>query len=124
MVVLDKQLFAQVLQFLSTEDLKAMGREYGETVIKQKFSFFNLPTNLEALITHYFEPMGRYSGWYSFNETGEATNRILIFENELGKAWSEFLKEYIRGAVNSFTGLESNVESDGKILSASFKPRR
>lgn len=115
-IPLNSVLFSKMLEDITPEEMEEIGRELGPRLIKGTFAFLDLDYDLDSLIENYFEPLGAFSRWYSFNIAGTYPNRRLLFEHAHGPKWSAFLKNYITSIIKSSTGTEPRVlVSDGLI---------
>ena len=105
-------LFSEMLRNVPVEQMEAVGKELGPRLIRQTFTFLGIEYDLESLIQYYFEPVGAYSRWYSFNMAGRPPNRKLMFEHQYGRKWSAFLRYYVGGIIKSATGNEPRITVD------------
>lgn len=121
-IVLDRRIFLPIIEEASLEELEILGKKLGPRLVKQAFEFFNIEPTVESLISHYFEPMGAYSGSYQSNVVTNGSNLKLILEHDYGIKWSAFLAEYTRGVVKSLLGTEPKIELDDDLIKIEFRP--
>jgi len=120
-IVLDKRIFLPVIEKVSREDLEELGKKLGPKLLYQSLDFFDIEPTVESLVSHYFEPMGAYSGRYQSNVVGIGPDLKLILEHDYGIKWSTFLAEYTKGVVKSLLGIEPKIELDDDVVKIEFR---
>jgi hypothetical protein len=115
-VTISRALFDVMLEDVPAARLEQLGKNLGPNLIKQTFTFLDLPYDLEGLIRYYFEPVSSYSGWYSFRLAGAGSNRKLMFQHAHGPKWSLFLKSYISSIIKAATGSEPRADVDDGLV--------
>lgn len=120
-VVLDREVFAQVIDGMLRDDLEKMGMKLGPKLAKRTFEFFDIEPTVENLISRYFGPMGAYSGMYQSNIITTGSVSRLILEHKFGYKWSAFLAEYVKGIVKSILGVEPRIESSDDLIRIEFR---
>ncbi len=116
-IVLEKLLFSEIIDRVTTDELEAIGKELGPKVVNQWYGFLNIRNDFDSLIRHYFRPMSAYSGWYRFNSVGSGSSQRMMFEHEYGPAWSAFLKQYVAGTIKSIMEVEPKVTTkEGLVI--------
>lgn len=116
-VVLSNYLFSHFMRSLSEEELAEFGEDLGPAIVKPTFTFYSMKPDLNSLITHYFEPMGLFSGWFELSHLVEDSKHKLVLQHSHGHKWSIFLKHYVTGMTKSVLGVEPRIESeDGSVI--------
>lgn len=93
-------LFSRIIDKLDASDLDEIARE-GPDIIKKIFAIQGIEYNLKEVMEKHFVIMGKYCGWYSFNNTGSGENHRLVFETQLGTKWIDFLMVYVTNILES-----------------------
>jgi hypothetical protein len=119
-VMLGRQVFAQIINVIPAEQAERIGKEIGQKMIERAFTVLNIKNDLDNLIARYIIPMGIYSGWYNFSEVNIGPNRKLMLEHNYGQNWSLFLKQYLSGTIRSVTGIEPKIEINKGLLTIIF----
>ena len=120
-IVLDRQVFLRFIDETPLDQLEILGRTLGPRLVKQTFEFFDVEPTVKNLVSHYFEPMGAYSGRYQVNITGSGSNFKLILEHDFGSKWSAFLVEHTKGVFKSVLGTEPLIESSDSLVKVTFQ---
>ncbi|HZS73835.1 MAG TPA: hypothetical protein VFA69_04950 [Candidatus Nitrosotalea sp.] len=99
-VTVSDVLFSRIIDKLDVHDLEEIAKE-GPDIIKKIFAIQGIEYTLKEVMDKHFVIMGKYCGWYSFNNTGSGENHRLVFETQLGTKWIDFLMLYVTNILES-----------------------
>jgi len=99
-VTVSDVLFSRIIDKLDANDLAEIAKE-GPDIIKKIFAIQGIDYTLKEVMDKHFIIMGKYCGWYSFNNTGSGENHRLVFETQLGTKWIDFLMLYVTNILES-----------------------
>ncbi len=115
-VVLEEQIFERLLEHIDNEDLAKVARDIGPKVVKRDFAFFNISATLDSLVSSYFRPAGKFSNKFDINVSGEFPNVKLVLSHEHGLKWSNFLREYCEGVIESVIGARPLITAEDDVV--------
>jgi len=119
-ITLDRRIFSPILDRMTEEDMKNLGKRLGPRLTRETLEFFDVEFTLDGLVSRYLEPMGRYSGRFRFNSTSRGLGLKGVLEHDYGRKWSVFLAEYTSGIVKSILGTEPRIEVEDDLVKIRF----
>lgn len=109
-VTISDVLFSRIIEKVDGIHLEEIAKE-GPDIIRKLFAIQGIEYNLQEIMDKHFVIMGKYCGWYSFNNTGNKEKYRLVFETQLGSKWIKFLMMYVTNILESL-----KIKIDDKLV--------
>jgi hypothetical protein len=93
-VTIPVQCFKILIERMNHKDLEEVAVEQATRNFGVLLFLFGSNLDFFSVLEKYYEPFGKYSGWYSFKHNIDSRGYRLMFQHVNGRNWSRFLLKY------------------------------
>lgn len=93
-VTIPAQCFKILIERMDRQDLEEVAVEQATRNFGVLLFLLDSSLDFFSVLEKYYEPFGKYSGWYSFKHRMDPESYRLMFQHTSGSNWSEFLLKY------------------------------
>jgi hypothetical protein len=109
-VILSRSMFSKILDWCTDDKLKEIAKVVGSIETKDALRTLGTPPTYDKIMNH-LKLVGRFGGWFDFNQHPTKNGEYIHLRHELGKKWSVFLAETVSTIFKSLCNKEVKTET-------------
>lgn len=111
MVSLPGSLVAKIMDLLTEEEARELGRWVGQNLVKEFITFWFKEVSLRVLVKGYPQLTAQYGGAFEYEEHSEGGRWVLILKHGMGTKWSAYYEELFRAVFRDVFESDVKVET-------------
>ncbi len=122
-VTLPEELFRELLNTGSTEEIEELGKRLGPSLMKDLLQFWFKRADRKTFFEH-IELMSKYGGLSNCKIENDDHDWVLTYRHQLGERWSRFVAAYYGETLRQMLGVEPkpDMSKTQVVLRWSFNP--